>query len=373
VGADGGRSVVRQTLGIPRTETPVRGIYFNVAVRLPGIFETIGIEPHGLFLLFNPQAQHVFGPFDTERWGFSAGPYPEGTRPEDVDFIREARNRVGTDIPVEIDTVSSFTVQKRIADRFRQGHFMLAGDAAHLFPPFLGQNLNTGIEDVANLGWKLEAVIKGWGGDSLLDSYHEERHFIAHRVADAALARGEELDRNRDFVRAHPVSDDDLSPHAEETRAVLTQYLVEREPRPFDGVALDHRYDHSPIIISDGSAPVPWDPKTYTPSTRPGHRAPHLFLSEGEALYDKFGLGFGLVDLSGEDEDGAVAPLLRAASASGLPLTRVGNLHPGLADLYPARYTLVRPDQYVAWRGDTIPGDFNRIVDVARGFESLDA
>lgn len=368
VGADGGHSVVRESQGITRTETPVRNIRFNVAIRIPGIFEQLGLPPHGLFSLFNPQAQSVFCPFDPERWGFNAGPFPAGTRAEEVDFVQEAHNRIGKAVPVEIDSVSSYTVQKRIADRFRQGRFFLAGDAAHLTPPFIGNNLNTGIEDIANLGWKLAAVLQGWGGDALLESYHQERHFIAHRVADETLKRADEEDHDREFVRRHAVRDDDTSAQAADTRARLAQHLSSTLPRrSINGVVLDQRYDHSAITVGDGAPPSPWQAGAYTPLARPGHRAPHLFITAGQALYDLFGPGFALLVRDQHTDDPQTGALLAAAARAALPVTAVAGAHPDLAPLYPHRYTLVRPDQYVAWSGDHIPADIDRILDTVRG------
>jgi hypothetical protein len=122
------------------------------------------------------------------------------------------------------------------------------------------------------------------------------------------------------------------------------------------GVVLGYRYENSPVIAGDGTQAPPPDFINYVPSSRPGHLAPHAWLHDGSSLYDHFGAGLTLVATAGADIADLDAARAQAASF-GLPLTVLQPAEGGVASLYPARYTLVRPDQHVAWRGDAWPAD----------------
>ena len=134
-------------------------------------------------------------------------------------------------------------------------------------------------------------------------------------------------------------------------------------------MVLGYRYDDSPVIVADGTPPAAHDFLNYVPSARPGSLAPHAWLHDGSSLYDHFGQGFTL--LAAYDADAAVlerAP--EAARAAGIPLKVIQPRERILKDLYQARYTLIRPDQHVAWRANEWPADadflFARICGLKR-------
>ena len=131
------------------------------------------------------------------------------------------------------------------------------------------------------------------------------------------------------------------------------------------GVHLGYRYEGSPICWPDGTAALPDDPRTYTPTARPGHRAPHAWLADGRSTLDLFGRGFTLLGF-GADATQA-APLLKAAQQRGVPVTFVDIDQPDIAKLYERKFVLVRPDGHVAWRDDRMPADPMRVIDVVRG------
>jgi hypothetical protein len=142
-----------------------------------------------------------------------------------------------------------------------------------------------------------------------------------------------------------------------------------------DGIALGYRYEDSPVVCPDGSAPPPDTVREYLPVARPGHRAPHAWLdggpppsagvriAQGRSTLDLFGDGFALLAFG----DSETAPLQLAAQARGVPLclTRVKDAE--IARLYGAKLVLVRPDGHVAWRGDAAPSDSIALVDRLRG------
>ncbi|MGH8237282.1 MAG: hypothetical protein ACREXP_09715 [Steroidobacteraceae bacterium] len=121
------------------------------------------------------------------------------------------------------------------------------------------------------------------------------------------------------------------------------------------GVVLGYRYDDSPVILSDGTRRSPPDFLNYVPSAHPGCLAPHAWLHDGTSLYDHFGPGFTLL----ATEAAAAADIDRACwdfAVAGIPLHVLRPREPAIADLYQARYALIRPDQHVAWRGNEWPG-----------------
>lgn len=125
------------------------------------------------------------------------------------------------------------------------------------------------------------------------------------------------------------------------------------------GIQLGARYDGSPIVVPDGTAPPPDDPTRYTPSACPGGRAPHLFLRDRSSLFDHFGRGFTLLRLFGAHDP---HPLAAAAERRGLPFTNFAVAEPEGRDLYGCDLALIRPDQHVAWRGNALPADCDNLL-----------
>jgi hypothetical protein len=212
-----------------------------------------------------------------------------------------------------------------------------------------GYGMNMGIGDAVDLGWKLSAVLGGWGADSLLDSYEAERRPIHLRVIDEAAANfAHNSNRYRDPALEQEGAGGD------ELRRRLGATIHEEKAREFasTGVQLGYRYEHSPIIVPDGTPPTPDEVGRYVPTARPGHLAPHAWLDEQHCLYDRFGPDLTLLILGARPE--RARPLIDAANRSGVPLSTVRLSTPELRELYGADLILVRPDQHVAWRGDRV-------------------
>jgi hypothetical protein len=131
------------------------------------------------------------------------------------------------------------------------------------------------------------------------------------------------------------------------------------------GIELGYRYDDSPICVVDGTPPPPSDHAFYTPTTRPGARAPHVRLGQSRSTLDLFGRAFVLLVLS--TKIGAVPVFTAAAKKAGLPLEAVTLDEPGVREVYESPLVLARPDGHVAWRGDSAPADAAEIIETARG------
>lgn len=274
-----------------------------------------------------------------------------------ADLVRRA---AGVPLPVEVLSQRPWTPGVAlVAQRFTVGRVLLAGDAAHLFTPNGGFGMNTGVDDAANLAWKLAAVLGGWGGPRLLTTYEAERAPIARRNTTAAR----ELNAGLGAVERPDTLEED-GPRGDEARALTGDLLRCYGERTHSlGVQLGARYDGSPIVIPDGEPPADsWG--MYTPSSVPGGRAPHLWLDEwhgqGGSLFDRLGPGFTLLRLGGHAP--ASKPLEAAAQAHGMPLAVLDIDHADARDLYERDLVLIRPDQHVAWRGDRLPADPDELV-----------
>lgn len=363
VGCDGGRGVVRHKLGIRYSGPPLgpqaylSGPMVATYVRAPGFLARIPHPRCWQYWIVNHDVRGfamVLDGSDELLFGTNL-PRPED-KPDRELVTRHFRLGFGADIAVEFLGHRPWIAgQALVADRFAAGRAFLAGDAAHLFTPTGGFGLNTGIDDAMNLGWKLAAAVAGWGGPRLSDSYEAERWPIARRNTAAAKA----LARN---VGAVPVDAaiNENSAAGEAARhkagAVLATFGEEFASL---GVQLGARYDGSPVIVDDGTTPPADDPVLYRPSAVPGGRAPHLWLADRTSLYDRLGSFFTLLSLRRGGDAGA---LLAAAAARGVPLDLLEIEHaPGRA-LYGADFVLIRPDQYVAWRGNRLPDDCDALL-----------
>ncbi|MGV9316247.1 FAD-dependent monooxygenase [Streptomyces sp. NPDC003691] len=213
VGCDGGRSTVRKLSGIGFPGTPATMTALLGDVELPGLPEDFVFmrrcpEGHYSAIALEPGWHRVI----TSEYDRAADP----DEPPTYEKLRESLVRLaGTDFGMRNPRwISRFGDAARQADRYRNGRVLLAGDAAHIHYPAGGQGLNLGVQDAVNLGWKLASVVLGRAPDSLLDSYHTERHPVAERVlhntrAQAALARpGTDTDALREVFGSLMVFDD---------------------------------------------------------------------------------------------------------------------------------------------------------------------
>ncbi|MFZ3357695.1 MAG: FAD-dependent oxidoreductase [Xanthobacteraceae bacterium] len=364
VGCDGARSLVRETLGIAMHGNPALTYTTNVIFRCP----------HLLSLHDKGKAyRHIFiGPEGTwstivaingnDEWRFSIIGGAQQREYTTAEIEAAIRRAVGRDFAFEILSVMPWVRRELAAERYRNGRGFIAGDAAHVMSPTGGFGMNTGIGDVVDLSWKLAAVLEGWGGDGLLESYTPERHPIGTRnVAEASgnLRRMLSVPPHADLL--------DATPRGAAAREKVGREFAETMRREWHtlGVHLGYRYEGSPICWPDGTPAPPDDPGAYVPTARPGHRAPHAWLADGRSTLDLFGRGFTLLGFGADASEAAA--LLTAAGKREVPMTFVPIAEPQIAAVYERKFVLVRPDGHVAWRDDRMPADASRLVDVVRG------
>ncbi len=346
VGGDGSRSVVRAISGMHYEGTSDGRPNLGIVFRAPGLAER---QPHGpavQYWVLNPACPGLLGRMDLsdQWWAIVNGVSLDEGQANPVALIR---GLVGAEIDAEVLGTDPWTARMLLADHYRNGRIFLAGDAAHLNPPWGGHGFNTGIGDAVNLGWKLAAVLHGWGGERLLASYEVERRPVAERTIREAAANMRVLApelSSADLQVAGPIG-------AQARRAAAATIRVAKD-REFHslGLVLGYQYEDSPVIVGDGTPPMP-EGQDYVPTARPGARLPHRWLPDGTSLYDRLGNGWSLLRLS-DDADGIA--FSSAAAACGMPLTVIELHDPTLIPTYGAPLLLVRPDQHVAWRGTTV-------------------
>ena len=371
VGADGARSLARKTLGYGYSgeSAAVRdfmgGRMFAIYFRSSKLYDLIPHARAWMYWTVNRDRRSFMASVNgCDEFSFHTQ-LKSGQNAEDVtdaqakDMFQAA---LGAPLDIELIARSSWNAgYTLVAEKFQRSRVFLGGDAAHLFTPTGGLGYNTAAEDAVNLGWKLAAVLKGWGGPALLASYESERQAIAKR--NTAYARGF-ADSVGLFVPPAELEDD--SPAGVAARQLAGDHLNKHARAEFNipGITFGGRYDGSALIVTDGSAPPPDAANSYVPTACPGGRPPHLWLGDGRSLYDTFGFEFTLLRLGTMPP--AAAPFVASAAALGLPLSVVDVASEEARELYQCDLALIRPDQIVAWRGNSA-ADALRVLRQASG------
>ncbi|WP_327036412.1 FAD-dependent monooxygenase [Micromonospora ureilytica] len=309
VGCDGARSTIRKLLGVGFPGEPARteSLMGEMEVGVPPEEVAVTVaairETHQRFWL-RPAGVGVYSVLVP-----TAGVSDRAEPPTIEDFKQQLRTIAGTDFGVHSPRwLSRFGDATRLADSYRVGRVLLAGDAAHIHPPIGGQGLNLGVQDAFNLGWKLAAQIHGWAPETLLDSYQTERRPVAEAVLDNTRAQTELLS---------------TEPGAQAVRRLLTELM------DFDEVnlhllekitAIGIRYDFGagPDLL--------------------GRRLRDIDVKQGH-LYDLLHRGRGLL-----------LDRTERLTVDGWS-DRVDHLADSAAAL-DAPSVLLRPDGHVAWIGD---------------------
>ena len=369
VGADGARSAVRDAIGARMLGHSPGLKNYSIIFRAPDLAARHAHGEAFMYWLVNRDVPALLGPMDQDGlWFFMATKLADDVDPASVDPVALIRRGTGLhDLAIEVVRTDPWVAHSLIADTYAKGRVFLAGDACHLHPPFGGFGMNMGIGDAVDLGWKLAAKLQGWGGPDLLASYQEERRPVHQRVIDEATTNYATL--GNQLVRPALEAP---GPEGDAVREEAGAQIRATKRREFDtlGVVLGYRYAASPIIVPDGTVAPPEDAMRYEPSAAPGCLAPHLWLNDGQSLYDHFGTGYTLLVTQGGGEVDAFAA---AAAARGVPVSVIVPGDERLAALYQAQFALIRPDQHVAWRGTRLPDDPGALLDRITGHGNNDA
>jgi 2-polyprenyl-6-methoxyphenol hydroxylase-like FAD-dependent oxidoreductase len=342
VAADGSRSRIRESLGIGMRG---RGVFSNSAT----IYFRADIAPLlrgrnlSIIMVVNPTLRGFFRIEKPYQSGFLAVNTLGNPDRPDTDVttgLDERRSRElvqaalgSSEVPVTIENVMPWQSTADVAESFQQGRVFLAGDAAHVMPPYGGFGGNTGIADAHNLAWKLALVVRGKAGPELLASYESERRPVAMFTVEQAYSR---------YV----------------TRSA--QYLGTSGMQKLENdlnIELGYCY-RSAAVITQNDGPAHENPRES--KGRPGTRAPHLLVEyAGKKISTLDLLGLNFVLLAGSE-----AKAWRdAASAAARELKIDLDIHSMEADAFPSAFgieasgaVLVRPDGFVAWRAKSAQG-----------------
>lgn len=372
-GCDGGQGMLRRALGIYYSGESLQQAYmggrmFSTHVRVPTLARDFLRKDRGFqYWVINPELRTTITSINgSDEFMFWTRPKHENADADDRAVADAMRRSTNSDIAVEVLAHHPWTAgMALVAERYGAGRVFLAGDSVHLFTPTGGFGMNTGVDDAANLAWKLAAMLQGWGGSGLLASYEAERKPIALRNTGAA----KQLSKNIGDIAISPAVEDDSSAGEQARRELGAVLLAAGGPQYASiGVQLGARYDGSPIVAENGAPPAD-DFIDYRPSSVPGGRAPHFWMdhgrSFGSSLFDRLGTGFSLLRLGSKAPTGSA--LANAAARAGIPLKVLDCPDGEVRDLYGCDLALIRPDQHVAWRGNADASDADRLLARAVG------
>ncbi len=368
VGCDGGKSEVRKAIGAKLHGDAVVQKVQSTFIRAPNLLGLMREKPAWATFSTNPRRSgNMYAIDGRETWLIH-----NYLRSGESDFESVDRDRcirlilgVGPDFTYEVISKEDWIGRRLVADRFRDRRAFICGDASHLWVPMAGYGMNAGIADAMNLSWQMAAVLKGWAAFDILDAYEAERQPITEQVSHFAMNHAIALGRQRAAV---PDNIEMPGAEGDAVRAQFGRQLYDLNVNQYccGGLNFGYFYDKSPIIAYDGTEAPAYTLACFTASTVPGCRTPHVWLRDGRSLYDALGSDYTLMRFDPAIDVGA---LTSAAVARKVPFT-VLDVQPDDNDLpaiYREKLVLSRPDQHVAWRGDALPPDPERLIDLIRG------
>jgi 2-polyprenyl-6-methoxyphenol hydroxylase-like FAD-dependent oxidoreductase len=348
VGCDGGRSLVRQSMGIDRGGRNFDQRMVLAVLRSRELHKLLQRFPQATtYRVIRPELKgywQFFGRIDVGEGFFFHAPVPKDATPDNFDFLRLLHQAAGVEFEADFDHIGFWDLRIMLASQYRLGRMFIAGDACHQHPPYGGFGLNTGLEDAANLGWKLAASLHGWGGSRLLDSYGEERRPIFKETGETMIAGG--IERDRAWLERYSPERD----KAEFERA-WAEYGATWNMRP---QAYEPHYEGSSVVMGpEGGVSSIHGRMSF--KAEAGHHLAPKPLSSGRNVYEELSDGFNLLAFGASEH--SVGSLSAAAQRLRLPLKVIQDSFADGRQQYEARLVLVRPDQHVVWSADAAPED----------------
>ena len=356
LGCDGSSGVVRRSLGVGYVGRSDDRPNFNAVFRAPELDTPLGRAVQ--YWVVGSRTSGVLGRLDLNDTWWAIAPRVDAVTGR-AEVARILTDLVGAPFEHEVVSTDPWSARMLVAERFSSGpggRTFLVGEAAHLNPPWGGHGYNTCVGDAVNIGWKIAAVVQGWGTRELLDSYEVERRPIAQDTIATAETNMGTLSTDLADLATGPAG----------TRIAAAIQESKRAEFHSLGLVLGYSYAGSPVV-QDGPVHVIGDSTQFAPSTDPGSRLPHAWIDERTSLYD--GLSRGMTVLGPlHRAQHEVAELERRATALEIPLRIVESpSHYPWAD----EFLLVRPDQHIAGRAESPRGldlatAVGRITETAR-------
>jgi 4-hydroxyisophthalate hydroxylase len=350
VGCDGSRSPTREQAGITQTLSDHDRCMVLLVFKSQELHTLLARFPGKSFYnVLHPELKgywKFFGRVDLGNTWFFHAPVPMGTTADNFDFKKYLHESVGAEFEIEFQHIGFWDLRFALADQYRAGRIFIAGDAAHSHPPYGGYGVNSGFEDARNLGWKLAAVLQGWGDDALLNSYDAERRPVFASTIDDFIAKS--IDTDRAFLEAFDPARD---------AAAFEAAWTERSQGAVGEVhAFEPNYEGSPVVWHNQAAPHVCSAKgSHQFKARVGHHLAPATLSSGENVFEALGEGYTLLAFGTDEAERQV--LADAAHAAGVPLKILHQAIGSEADRYDTPWVLVRPDQFIAWVGESLQVD----------------
>jgi 4-hydroxyisophthalate hydroxylase len=356
VGCDGAHSQVREQAGIASDGADFDQRMVLAVFRSRELHERLERFPlRTTYRVLHPELKGYwwfFGRVDPAGTWFFHAPVHKNATAANLEAHALIERAAGFGVACDFQYVGFWDLRIDIADRYRQGRVFIAGDAAHSHPPYGAHGLNTGLEDAVNLGWKLAAVLHGWGGPGLLDSYTDERRPVFAGTGETII-EGIAADR-----------------------AFLERYSPQRDRGEFE-LAWSGRTSGEVATSSYephyAGSPIVWGPPgsvcgvrgRHTFEARAGHHLAPVVLSSGVSIFERLAGGFTLIVLGGDQ--GPAAAFQAAATDLGVPLHIIADTLDRQRAAYGQRLILVRPDQHVAWTGNHPAADAAAVLRRAVG------
>ncbi|QTX04385.1 FAD-dependent monooxygenase [Agromyces archimandritae] len=355
VAADGSGSLVRDGAGISQTRADHDRRMVLAVFRSAEFDRVMERFPDTAFAnVMNEDLEgywQFFGRVDASETWFFHCPVPAGTTAESLDLSAVLARAIGRPIAFETQYLGFWDLRFTLADTYRSGRILVAGDAAHSHPPYGGYGINSGFEDARNLGWKLAAELHGWAGPALLDSYDLERRPVFAATRDHFIEQSI-LDDRRFLAAFHPDRDRGAF---ERAWAARTSDAVDEVDR------FEPHYTGSPVVDAVGR---PSAVGAHEMRARAGHHLAPGSTASGAELFGALGRGFGVLYAPGTAPDAFVA----VAARLGVPIRAIG-VDAATAAAYDAPFVLVRPDHFVAWAGAS-DEDAAPALRIAIGYEA---
>jgi 2-polyprenyl-6-methoxyphenol hydroxylase-like FAD-dependent oxidoreductase len=367
VACDGAGSMIREKLGITLTGNAVLTYTTNVIFRSRDLDKLKTIKTGYRYIFIGPEGTWatLVAIDGYENFRFSLVGGASRSQMSDDDLIAAIKRAVGAPCDIELVSTMPWTRRELVADKYGTKRIFLVGDSAHQLSPTGAFGMNTGLQEAVDIAWKLEAMVRGWGGPNLMASYESERKPVAAiNVRTAAENLGRMLETR---TRKPPMEIFETGAKADAARKEYGDwYTKQMWPEWFTiGIHIGYRYDKSPIVVGDGTSPPPFDMHTYIQTSHAGCRAPHAWMKDGRSTLDLFGKGFVLMRLGANPPDASA--LLAAAKSRGVPIREERIDEAAVTSVYEKTLVLVRPDGHVAWRGDDLPEIVLGLVDKVRG------
>jgi 2-polyprenyl-6-methoxyphenol hydroxylase-like FAD-dependent oxidoreductase len=347
VGCDGGHSLVREQVGIERGGNDYDQLMMLAVFNSNELHELFD-QRYPLRSTYRvltpewPRYWFFFGRIDVGHGWFFHAPVPNDVDRNSFDAHALIEKTVGAKFKAKYDHIGYWDMRVAVAEHYQVGRVFIAGDAAHSHPPYGGYGVNNGLEDATNLGWKLAAKLQGWGSDTLLASYSDERRPVFKETA-------EDFIEGRTRVEAHVI--ENFSPEKDLEAFTKAWSGLTKDGNDRIGRYAPH-YAGSPIVLGPPSAKCSAHGE-HTFQAKAGHHLPPQKLTSGRNVFEELGDGFTLLAF---DADAAVTgSIADAAKELNVPMKIIVDSARDGREKYGSKLIFVRPDQYIAWCGDALP------------------